>query len=65
MKTTNRLLIILFSFVILSSLAYATSHLPIGLLKIMEYNQGIAQDFLQNISFDFFENNDLTEGFTK
>ena len=47
---TNKLLILIIGIIILSSLAYA-AELPPGLLKIQEYNDAIAQKFLQNVSF--------------
>ena len=48
---TNKLFVLIISVIILSSLAYAVSDLPPGLLKIQEYNDAIAQKFLQNVSF--------------
>lgn len=43
---------IIFLLVILTiPTVFADSHLPIGLLKIQEYNSNLANDFLQNVSF--------------
>lgn len=46
----NKLVIWAIGVIILSSLVYAVE-LPPGLLKIQEYNAGLAQKFMQNISF--------------
>ena len=48
---TNKLFVLIIGVIILSSLAYAASELPPGLLKIQEYNAALAQKFLQDLSF--------------
>jgi|TARA_B100001971_G_scaffold213855_1_gene248568 cytochrome c-type biogenesis protein len=50
-KIAGKVWMIFIGIIILSSFVYATSHLPIGLLKIQEYNDNTARQFLQNISF--------------
>src|SRR3989338_4085048 len=48
---TNKLFVLIIGVIILSSLAYSLSNLPPGLLKVQEYNAGLAQKFVQNVSF--------------
>ena len=51
MNKTNKLLMLAAGIIILSSFSYAASDLPPGLIKIQEYNNLLAQEFLQNLSF--------------
>src|SRR3989338_1493376 len=50
MEKNNKLLVLAVGIILLSSLVYAVE-LPNGLLKIQEYNTGLAQKFMQNVSF--------------
>src|SRR3989338_7839612 len=50
MEKNNKLLVLAVGIILLSSLVYAVE-LPTGLLKIQEYNTGLAQKFMQNVSF--------------
>ena len=50
MEKNNKLLVLAVGIILLSSLVYA-AELPPGLLKIQEYNSGLAQKFMQNVSF--------------
>ncbi len=50
MKKANKLPLWIIGIIVLSAIVYAAD-LPPGLLKIQEYNAGIAQKFVQNVSF--------------
>lgn len=48
----KKLILLLFLFVVVGAVSVlASSHLPVGLLKVQEYNNELAQEILQNVTF--------------